>query len=125
MVGNVKWEGEHRALFAVPYPRGLTPFSSPAAAGARVSLARANDTAIRIGQGESSREVGSCGTRSQRKKEGESCLVVAASDKSVKFHEIWGSGRSKFTQASEPGLLGGSDILEMAEGIDKVGDIIR
>jgi hypothetical protein len=27
--------------------------------------------------------------------------------------------------ASSPGVLGGSDIIEMAEGIDKEGDIIR
>ncbi|KAI1371726.1 WD40 repeat-like protein [Hypoxylon crocopeplum] len=41
----------------------------------------------------------------------EGCIVVASSDESVKFHEV--------------GVLAGSDILEMGEGIDKEGDVIR
>ncbi|KAI8958273.1 WD40 repeat-like protein [Daldinia sp. FL1419] len=41
----------------------------------------------------------------------EGCIVVASSDESVKFHEV--------------GVLARSDILEMGEGIDKEGEVIR
>lgn len=51
------------------------------------------------------------------------CIVVAASDESVKFHEVWSQGVK--TTIGEVGLLGGSDILEGLDGIDKEGDIIR
>ncbi len=54
----------------------------------------------------------------------EGCIVVACSDESVKFHEIW-SGSRKSTGFSS-GLLGGSSILEALEGVDCVGDgVIR
>lgn len=54
----------------------------------------------------------------------EGCIVVACSDESVKFHEIW-SGSRKSTGLSS-GLLGGSSILEALEGVDCVGDgVIR
>ncbi|KAI0483940.1 WD40 repeat-like protein [Xylariaceae sp. FL0804] len=53
----------------------------------------------------------------------EGCIVVASSDESVKFHEVWMAGRKATTLGS--GVLAGSDILEMAEGIDKEGDVIR
>ncbi|KAI0531686.1 WD40-repeat-containing domain protein [Xylaria digitata] len=53
----------------------------------------------------------------------EGCLVVASSDESVKFHEVWLAGRKATALGS--GVLAGSDILEMEEGIDKEGDVIR
>jgi meiosis-specific APC/C activator protein AMA1 len=53
----------------------------------------------------------------------EGCVVVAASDESVKFHEVWSADRK--ATAGGVGMLGGSDILEGMEGIDKEGDIIR
>ncbi|KAI1123069.1 WD40-repeat-containing domain protein [Nemania abortiva] len=53
----------------------------------------------------------------------EGCIVVASSDESVKFHEVWLAGRKATTFGS--GVLAGSDILEMEEGIDKEGDVIR
>jgi meiosis-specific APC/C activator protein AMA1 len=54
----------------------------------------------------------------------EGCIVVASSDKSVKFHEVW--AEEKRTAAiGGAGVLGGSDILEDLEGINKEGDIIR
>ncbi|KAH9886408.1 WD40 repeat-like protein [Xylariomycetidae sp. FL2044] len=53
----------------------------------------------------------------------EGCIVVASSDESVKFHEVWTAGRKATALGS--GVLGGSDILEMEEGIDKEGDVIR
>ncbi|EMR68629.1 putative wd domain-containing protein [Eutypa lata UCREL1] len=54
----------------------------------------------------------------------EGCIVVASSDESVKFHEVWTAGR-KATTGLDSGVLAGSDILEMNEGIDKEGDVIR
>ncbi|KAI1134276.1 WD40 repeat-like protein [Hypoxylon sp. FL0543] len=53
----------------------------------------------------------------------EGCIIVASSDESVKFHEVWVAGRKATTLSS--GVLAGSDILEMGEGIDKEGDVIR
>jgi meiosis-specific APC/C activator protein AMA1 len=54
----------------------------------------------------------------------EGCIVVASSDESVKFHEVWIAER-KATTGMDSGVLAGSDILEMSEGIDKEGDVIR
>ena len=53
----------------------------------------------------------------------EGCLVVAASDNSVKFHEVWSNERK--STIGGPGTLAGSDILESLEGIDKEGEVIR
>ena len=58
-----------------------------------------------------------------KKRKNEGCIVVAASDKSVKFHEVWGFGEQ--ATGSALGLLGGSDILEGLEGNEKEGEIIR
>ncbi|KAL6906558.1 WD40 repeat-like protein [Trichoderma evansii] len=57
------------------------------------------------------------------RKSREGCIVVASSDKSVKFHEIW-CNEGKIVGRGT-GMLGGSDILESLEGIDKEGDVIR
>lgn len=53
----------------------------------------------------------------------EGCIVVASSDESVKFHEVWAASRKATTLGS--GVLARSDILEMEEGIDKEGEVIR
>ncbi|KAK0100681.1 hypothetical protein ONS95_007132 [Cadophora gregata] len=95
-VAAIPWEGEHRALYAISYPGG--PNES---------------------QSQTSRE----GVRSLSRTATEGCIVVASSDESVKFHEVWAAGQ-KATVGGE-GLLGGSDILEGLEGIDKEGDVIR
>lgn len=97
-VAAIPWEGEHRALYAIPYPRG------PALRGEE------SDTAAR-------------GSRMKTRNTTEGCIVVAASDESIKFHEVWNSD-AKATVGGF-GMLGGSDILEGLEGIDKDGDIIR
>lgn len=62
------------------------------------------------------------GTRS-RDPRMEGCIMVASSDKSVKFHEVW--GKEKRTTAGGAGMLTSSDILESLEGIDREGDVIR
>ena len=108
-VAAIPWVGEHRALYAVSYPRrleearGSAPESEPGACGSR-------------GRHRHSRS----GTSS---KSMEGCIMVASSDKSVKFHEIWPAD-SKIT-AGKAGILGGSDILESLEGIDRDEGVIR
>lgn len=53
----------------------------------------------------------------------EGCIIVASSDQSVKFHEVW-SGSGRRTAAAGP--FGGSQILEGLEGIERPGnEIIR
>jgi meiosis-specific APC/C activator protein AMA1 len=86
-VATIPWEGEHRALYAVPYPHG--PGEAP--------------------------------PRSRAAREG--CIVVAASDETIKFHEVWAAEARPTTGGV--GMLGGSDILEDLQGIDKEGDVIR
>jgi len=49
----------------------------------------------------------------------EGCIVVAASDGSIKFHEIWSP--SKRSIRPRRGLLAGSVILESFHGYDKEG----
>ncbi|KAJ9417227.1 fzr protein [Fusarium oxysporum] len=53
----------------------------------------------------------------------EGCIIVASSDKSIKFHEVW--SRERGVTVGATGILAGSDILEGLEGIDKEGDVIR
>lgn len=48
----------------------------------------------------------------------EGCIIVASSDQTVRFYEVWKGPRGHGIAAT-PGLLGGSDILEHAEGIEK------
>ncbi|RCI14368.1 hypothetical protein L249_6022 [Ophiocordyceps polyrhachis-furcata BCC 54312] len=50
------------------------------------------------------------------------CIVVASSDKTVKFHELWPSG--EIATMTKTGMLG-SDILDELDGITKDGDVIR
>ena len=87
----IPWANEMRALLAIAYPGGP------------------NETSRQAGEGE---------TWWSRTAE-EGCIVVASSDESVKFHEVWIG--SKKSTAGSLGLLGGSDILEGLEGIDKEG----
>lgn len=92
----IPWTSGQRALLAIPYPGGP------------------NKTSMKAIEGET------WGSRTAE----EGCIVVACSDESVKFHEVW-SGKRKST-VGHMGLLGGSDILESLEGIDKEGlDVIR
>ncbi|KAK1639362.1 WD domain-containing protein [Colletotrichum phormii] len=54
----------------------------------------------------------------------EGTIVVASSDETLKFHEVW-QDKPKSTTGGAVGILGGSDILEALDGIDKDGDVIR
>ncbi|KAK3314889.1 WD40 repeat-like protein [Apodospora peruviana] len=93
-VAAIPWAGEHRALYAIPYP-GLKDDRAARA------VTRQNPSRTLM----------------------EGCIMVASSDKSVKFHEVWSA--DKKATAGGVGMLGGSDILESLEGIDKEGDVIR
>lgn len=53
----------------------------------------------------------------------EGCIAVASSDESIKFYKLWPSDNKPITGGV--GMLGGSDILEDLEGIQKEGNIIR
>ncbi|KAL9599813.1 MAG: hypothetical protein Q9219_003599 [cf. Caloplaca sp. 3 TL-2023] len=85
----IPWANEMRALHAIAYPGGP------------------NEKGTRAREGEA--------WWSRTSEEG--CIVVACSDESVKFHEVW-TGKRK-SMGAGPGLLGRSDILESLEGIDK------
>lgn len=93
-VAAIPWDGDHRALYAIPYPGGPN-------------------------ESQTSRE----GSRGLSRTAQEGCVVVASSDESVKFHEVWTAGQK--ATAGGKGLLGGSDILEALEGIEKEGEVIR
>ncbi|KAL3464108.1 WD40-repeat-containing domain protein [Aspergillus heterothallicus] len=54
----------------------------------------------------------------------EGCIIVASSDQSVKFHEVWTGSKTHISPASGP--YGGSEILEGLEGLENPGrEIIR
>ena len=59
------------------------------------------------------------------------CLVIATSDASIKFHEVWsegpgGRGAGVGGGGGRMGALGGSDILEALAGVEKEGrEVIR
>lgn len=57
----------------------------------------------------------------------EGCIVVASSEGSIRFHEVWAGKLGVAPWSKIEGLLGGSDILEALEGIEKesTGDVIR
>lgn len=87
----------------------------------------------RRGQSEPGRRARGSTIARPREKEGglwcsrtmeEGCIILASSDQSVKFHEVWSGLRKGTAKAS--GLLGGSEILEGLEGIEKQGsEVIR
>ncbi|TLS23700.1 uncharacterized protein PpBr36_06117 [Pyricularia pennisetigena] len=103
-VAAIPWEGEHRALYAIPYPR--EPLASPSSGKGRETATRPS---VSSGDGPNGGKDG--------------CIVVAASDESVKFYEVWPADKRPTTGGV--GMLGGSDILESLEGITKEGDVIR
>ena len=90
----IQWHDEMRALYAIPFPGG------PA-------------------DGHSKREGGAWWPQTVE----EGCIVVAGSDGSIKFHEVW--CEAKQAMGSRSGLLGGSEIIEKMHGIDKDREVIR
>jgi hypothetical protein len=57
----------------------------------------------------------------------EGCIVVAASDMAIRFHEIWTDrrGGGGGLLGGTAGLLGGSDILEGLYGVERESAVIR
>ena len=103
----VPWWDENRALCAVAYP-GSPSSGAPADEGpGSRSLSGADDIWPRRGVRDG-------------------CIVVAASDMAIRFHEIWSDkGGSSGVGRGTVGLLGGSDILEGLHGIAREGAVIR
>ncbi|KAK5116050.1 hypothetical protein LTR85_009332 [Meristemomyces frigidus] len=91
MVVGIPWWSKERALYAVAYPRGPSG-GRDGRDGGRF------DAEGRPWYGRRTREEG--------------CLVVATSDASIKFHEIWAERGKDGKKAPPCGLLGGSQILE-------------
>jgi WD40 repeat protein len=87
----IPWYDEHRALHAIAYPGGP-------------------NTGRKNGEGE---------TWWSRTAE-EGCIVVATSDASIKFHEVWSEGRR--ATVGGRGLLGGSEILESLHEVSHRGN---
>lgn len=106
----VPWWDENRALCAVAYPGG--PTHSP----------QTDDDQ------DGSRASGEDGVWFPQSVE-EGCIVIAASDMAIRFHEIWsdkrGSARTGLMGIRTAGLLGGSDILEGLHGIMRDTAVIR
>lgn len=101
MVIGIPWFGEERALFAVAYPRG--PSSGYFPPQQRRERERANAEVRRNTKGQA--------WYGRRTRE-EGCLVVATSDASIKFHEIWAERHDAGRKRMASGALGGSQILE-------------
>ena len=95
----IPWYDEHRALYAIPFPGG--PNLGDRGSGA--------------GRADADRAGGAWRSRTNL----EGCIVVAASDAAIRFHEIWSEG--KRPSSSGAGLLGGSDILECLHGVEREG----
>ena len=186
-VAAIPWEGEHRALYAVPFPSGPPPQDPPpapvtasrrptledtdagefvdttslrgggraagdggrAAGGGGGGRTAGGGGRVAVGGGRTAgggsraaggggRAVGgkvaggrAAGKPVKRVERHNGCIVIAASDETIKFHEVWGSdekapyGGVRMLGMGGLGMLGGSDILEDLEGIDKEGDVIR
>ncbi|KAI9697333.1 MAG: hypothetical protein M1820_007839 [Bogoriella megaspora] len=58
-------------------------------------------------------------------KKGEGCVIVATSEASIKFHEVWSEGGEKKGATGGRGLLGGSKILEGLHGVEEVDAVVR
>lgn len=107
MVVKIPWFSEERALFAVAYPRGPRSGRAQNGTGASTSGTRAAAAEGQSWYGKRTRQEG--------------CLVVATSDASIKFHEIWAEHSLGGGKRVASGVLGGSQILEE----ECSGDITR
>ena len=128
VVVKIPWFDEHRALYAIPYPGGPNigrgrerPWDWPQTRRQRGrGSGRTSSSSHLDRHGDRGSEGGVWWSRTEE----EGCLVVATSDCSIKFHEVWAEERRATWERS--GLLGGSDILDLVHGIDKEGGgIIR
>ena len=101
LVVRIPWWSEERALYAVAYPRGPT-------GGAAMETTAA-------GSAPTGRAAAEGGAWCARRAREEGCLVVATSDASIKFHEIWAETGGATGARARTGLgaaTSGSPILE-------------
>ncbi|CAK7210345.1 hypothetical protein SCUCBS95973_000747 [Sporothrix curviconia] len=96
-VAAIPWDGKHRALYGISCSRSRR----------QCLLGAKSDDA----------------DKSPPRTLKDGCIAVASSEANVKFYELWPSDNKPITTGV--GMLGGSDILEDMEGIQKEGDIIR
>ncbi|KAG9657440.1 WD40 repeat-like protein, partial [Aureobasidium melanogenum] len=112
---RIPWYGEERALWAIGFPGGPNS-STPGESSGRPSAREGTPWYA-------------------RRTRAEGCLVVASSDSSIKFHEVWSEEPTSYrsgpvtpmaTSMGLMGSLGGSDILESLHGVEKEGaSVIR
>ncbi|RVD82179.1 uncharacterized protein DFL_006612 [Arthrobotrys flagrans] len=102
-VVSIPWTGDMRALYALPYPDGPPESKNGRSSNSENGGA---DPAAPVS--------------TDPKYEG--CLVVAASDETIRFHEVWGviGTKGKPRRRCSTSALG-SEILETLEGIEKEG----
>ena len=136
---NMEYSG--RVLWAISYPGGPNVFgpvssireeteyldflsadgSTATGASDEVSMVSDSDDRTVINQQDRREREGRTWWR---RTADEGCLIIASSDGSIRFHEVWRGSRKNAVRSC--GLLGGSDILEGLEGIEKDGrEIIR
>lgn len=106
----------HNNMFSRSHSRGrpmdrIGP--APIRPVTRTSPSAAQAASLRRRRTRSGREGGT------RPRSSDGCIVVAASDETVRFHEVWSDTRRGIV--GWRGVLGGSDILEGLEGIEKDG----
>lgn len=124
---QVPWQEDMRALYAVAYPGGPNDGFAPSSSAVTSEdtdtiLEDINTTGGSIvtgGGGRRRREARGSRERNRQANRVEGCIVVAASDETVRFHEVWSETRRGVL--GWRGVLGGSDILESLEGIEKDG----
>lgn len=148
-VVQIPWQEDMRALYAISYPggpavsegshmtgehedevdddddvRGLIGGSQRPSGVVGTAPGTTGTTGVRTtGVASSTRAEGML-AKTKKPRDSEGCIVVAASDETVRFHEVWSDTRRGVL--SWKGVLGGSDILEQMEGIDTDGgDVIR
>ncbi|KAF2236505.1 WD40 repeat-like protein [Viridothelium virens] len=120
----VPWWDECRALCVVGYPGGPGTGMTAGSGGKKGKGKGKGRDEKGKGKGKGKGKEGDIwgkGTRS------EGCVVVATSDASIKFHEVWcePKGSKEIGGRSRQGLLGGSKILESLHGVDESDTVIR
>ncbi|RPB00942.1 WD40 repeat-like protein [Choiromyces venosus 120613-1] len=126
-VVQVPWQEDMRALYAVAYPGGPNDDSAPSSSAVPSEdaeniledVSTAGGSILTGGGGWRRREARESRERNKHANRVEGCIVVAASDETVRFHEVWSETRRGVL--GWRGVLGGSDILEGLEGIEKDG----
>lgn len=154
----IPWQEEMRALFAIAYPGGPNGArgrrtvqqqrrrqedENERTQGASASGSTTTGPSLprTLGRGRVSRRIGAVaeGASGARRTREEGCIVVAGSDGSIKFHEVWADDENDaapprdrhgvgggLSVLARHGLLGGSDILEGLHGIEREeAEVIR